>query len=379
MPKTNCPLYNKGLYIEKLNSTDAYVSMCCFQTPSEQPYTTVDFHNNDYLEKIRNYPEQAPECNKCFENERAGNQSYRQGQLLAFAQQGIVSDDRKQLVSFSYNCESVCNLKCITCGPKFSSLWRPEYQQLGYSTTHMDFKRGTHRNNVFESLDLSAVELLHFQGGEPLLTDDHELILKQIQRQGSIDRLIVSYNTNATIFPTPDTVELWRQTKLTKLYFSIDAVGEQFEYIRFPAAWSQVEQNMMAIRDLNLNNMWIELGVTIGLANLFYLQDIIDWRDQHFSQLNNGDPVGMIINFVAPMSRGGEVLSLDNANVSMRRAAMSYLDTLTDVSVANAVRGWLNNVPANSSLAWRDYLDDLDRLRKTNWRQALSRLAEHEQ
>jgi hypothetical protein len=375
MPKTNCPLYNKGLYIEKINQADAHVGMCCFQTLSSESYDSIDFYDNEYLTKIRTSTDEVSACSKCFDNERAGNQSYRQGQLLAFAQQGITVDNQTELKSFSYNCESVCNLKCITCGPKFSSLWRPEYAKLGYPVT--EIKSSGKHNRIFESLDLSQVELMHFQGGEPLLTEDHELILKQIADQGDLSRVIVSYNTNATVFPTDATVELWKQTKLTKLYFSIDGTGDQFEYIRFPGKWSQVEENMQDIRDLNFPSLWLELGVTIGLANLFYLQDIIDWRDQNFATLHNGDPINMIINFVAPMSRGGDVLGLDSANDSIRTAAFEYLDTLTDQSIASAVRGWLESCKPNNSNEWVKYLDDIDQLRNTNWRKSLPRLAAH--
>jgi hypothetical protein len=263
---------------------------------------------------------------------------------------------------------------------------------LGYPVT--EIKASGKHNRIFESLDMSQVELLHFQGGEPLLTEDHELILKQIKDQGNISNLIVSYNTNATVFPNDATIELWKQTKLTKLFFSIDGIGKQFEYIRFPGKWTQVEENMKNIRELAFPSLWLELGVTIGLANLFYLQDIISWRDHHFAQLHNGDPINMIINFVAPisrsgdvlgldssnvasMSRGGEVLGLDSANDSMRAEAFEYLNTLTDQGVASAVRGWLESCPPNNDNRWVEYLDDIDRLRGNNWRTSLPRLAKH--
>ena len=130
---TACPLYNNGLYIEKLNATEARVSMCCLQNLSQKTYTQVDFDRNGYLESIRQKvktQEQISECDHCWQNESNGNQSYRQGQIAAFNQLGIAVDGSTDLVSMTYNCQNTCNLKCITCGPRYSSLWVPEYKKL---------------------------------------------------------------------------------------------------------------------------------------------------------------------------------------------------------------------------------------------------------
>ena len=86
---TTCPLYTKGLYIEKLNASEAQVSMCCFQTSSRAAYTNINFDNNPYLESLRNKSstqDKIKECEGCWQNESIGNQSYRQGQIAAFDQ-----------------------------------------------------------------------------------------------------------------------------------------------------------------------------------------------------------------------------------------------------------------------------------------------------
>lgn len=366
-------MFSKGLYIEKINQTEAHVSMCCFQDLSKKVYSDIDFSNNDYLEHIRTQEVDPSECHRCFRNEQAGIQSYRLGQQLAFETQQIETEGSTELLSFSYNCENTCNLTCITCGPKFSSKWKPEYKLLGYPTTEIERKVNGHRNTLYKNLDLTKVRLMHFQGGEPLLTEDHKNILRQI---GDLSRTVVSYNTNATVYPGNDAIELWQQTELTKLYFSIDATSDQFEYIRYPANWDQAVNNMQRIRGLQIPNLWIELGVTVSIASLFYLQDIINWRDQHFSKLCTDDPVNIYLGFAGPLSHGGNMLQLTNIDERLKDAALEYANALTDRVIRKSVLNYIKQIQPVTDMQWVNYLDQIDSIRNTNWKTSLSKLYE---
>jgi hypothetical protein len=374
-----CPLWSKGIYIEKVNQTDAAVSMCCFQQPSKNIYDKINFYTNDYLSDIRNTASEnklVDACSLCYENESVGNRSYRIGQINAFKLYDMSMDDTVELTSMSYNCENSCNLKCITCGPQFSSKWRSEYKKLGYEL-EIEKAPGL-KNALYDDLDFTKLKLLHFQGGEPLLTNDHENILKRVSEQQDMSELVVSYNTNGTIMPSQASINLWRKTAITKLYFSIDGVGDRFDYIRFPGNWKQVESNIFAIRDLAIDKIWMELGITVSISNLFYLQEIIDWRDQHFSVDKFQNNINIYINFAGPLSYGGKVLDLHNIDEQVKIQALKYLDTITDKAIANSIRLLIEkvNTNCNTSGSWIDYLEKVDNLRKTNWKNSLRRLYE---
>jgi MoaA/NifB/PqqE/SkfB family radical SAM enzyme len=372
-----CPLYHKGLYIEKINSSEAHLGMCCFQTLSKNAYQKIDFLRNEYLSDLRSQiksDNKITACEGCWANEEIGNQSYRQGQILAFESNNIEINTNTELVSLLYNCENTCNLRCITCGPKFSSAWRVEYEKLGYEIQDNTAKKTFSLHNVvWQSLDFSKLRLLHFTGGEPLLTVDHENVLEKVKEQGNINQLVVSYNTNGTIFPSARALDLWRDVKLLKLYFSIDSIGESFEYIRYPASWKQVEENLFKIRELDFDNCWFQLGVTIGINNIFYLQDLIDWRDQYFAKTTKGDPIDIYINFVNPIGHGGEVLQLNQLNDEVKQKIIKYLKTLSDQQISQTVINYLLE-PSIPSEDWIDYLNKLDLSRSTNWQYSLSKL-----
>lgn len=373
-------MYSKGLYVEKINSTESRVSMCCYQSMSPQVYTNIDFDNNDYLIKLRNDAESGekiPECQGCWTAEKFGIKSYRQGQIESFNFQNIPVDKTVELISLLYNCENTCNLKCITCGPRYSSAWRQEYQKLNKlgEWDIVSSKQTSLKNDISCTLDLSKTKLIHFQGGEPLLTKDHEAVLQQALDQHNLTETIVSYNTNGTVFPSANTQQLWKNAKLVKLYFSIDAIKDQFEYVRYPGNWQAVEENLLKIKN-TIPNVWIEIGVTVGLANIFYLKDILDWREANFNTTLSGDPIGIYFNLVSDIEPGTSgLMKLENASGKIKDQALEYIDSLRSYSNVTGINEMKNAlIDATENNKWIDFLNQLDKIRNTNWNKSLSKL-----
>jgi len=376
-----CPLYNQGLYIEKLTQTEAQVSMCCYQTPSEKLYSDVDFINNDYLSSVRKtYANgQAPvECNACWRLEKLNYQSYRQGAILSQTVHQQSMHSTTVLTNLLYNCENVCNLKCIICGPRYSSLWKDDYKKLGYPIRdRTESKTKTKHNNIFSKLDFSKLENIHFQGGEPFLTTDHKKILQKARNDGSIGNLIVSYNTNGTMLPDQETIELWKQVKLVKIYFSIDSVGDSFNYVRFPADWKQVENNIVngffKITDINIV---FSIGPTVNITNVFYIGDVINWVEKNIAYNLQGDSTEIYINPVGDVGYGGQVLNLKNLSHELQQRALEYLDKFQYHKAIPPIMNSLSFVSQNPD-NWIDYLNQIDQIRSTNWQKALCQLSQH--
>jgi sulfatase maturation enzyme AslB (radical SAM superfamily) len=376
-----CPLYNQGLYIEKLNQTHAFVSMCCYQKPSPEQYHSVDFVNNNYLNKVRTtvLDGKVPsECSACWELENSNYQSYRQGEILAQQTHQRQTYSSPVLTNFLYNCENVCNLKCVICGPRYSSLWHEDYKKLGYQIDKISAsKKRTKNNALFLDLDFSKLESIHFQGGLPFLSNAHKHILKKARRDGSITNLTVSYNTNGTVLPDQETIDLWKLAKIVKIYFSIDSVGESFNYTRFPAQWSQVEKNIIdgffKIKDLNII---FSVGPTVNITNVFYIGDIINWLQQNIPYNLQGDTTEIYVNPVGSVSHGGKVLNLRNLNKELQSKALDYLNKFKDHNVVLPIINSLSTISTTPD-NWIDYLDNLDQIRTTNWRKSLHQLSQH--
>lgn len=369
---STCPLFEHGLYIEKLNNSEADISMCCYQKTSQRPYHQINFRQNDYLNYLRNQTGEVLECEKCSWYESRSIPSYRQA-MIQNLHQFDITPTKEKLTILTYNCENICNLTCLTCGPKFSSKWRSVYSKLNWPIRSV--KKSSVKNELYKNLDFSSLRLVHFQGGEPLLTNDHEEILTKIDKEGDIDQVIVSYNTNGTQFPNENVINLWSKTKLTKLYFSIDAVGSQFELIRNPAKWQEVESNLIKIKNLNLPNVWIEMGVTVSIANIFYLQEIINWRDNFFSNMVTGDPINIYVTAAIEIDVGGKVLSFAKTIPSqLKEPALEYINSITDDSIKNSLVSVIKNSKPSDRTDFIEYMDSIDTAFGLNWRSTLSKL-----
>ena len=110
-------------------------------------------------------------------------------------------------------------------------------------------------------------------------------ILRICVDKGYSKDIELHYNTNGTTWPKE--TELWQHFRSINLSFSIDGIGERFEYMRFPAKWDEVCVNMQHARNYKdtYNNMSISWCVTLSSINIFYLPEILDEYYTSYSDL----------------------------------------------------------------------------------------------
>ena len=69
--------------------------------------------------------------------------------------------------------------------------------------------------------------------------------------------------------PPQEIFDLWSHFKRVEVAFSIDDVGEQFEYQRHPAKWIEVNQNLAKFKERQTDNMEFQICSTINIFNIF--------------------------------------------------------------------------------------------------------------
>jgi len=107
--------------------------------------------------------------------------------------------------------------------------------------------------------------------------------------QGMVDRGIahqveIHYNTNGTHYPE-QAESIWQHFRTVEIAFSIDDLGDRFEYQRTNAVWSEVMTNLDRFRELRSHHRNIRLQVcsTVNIFNVWHLEGLAHWIDmQHF-------------------------------------------------------------------------------------------------
>ena len=202
-----------------------------------------------------------------------------------------------------------CNLACRTCGPQLSTYWQHHLREnKEWQGPISSPKRANDVIAALDQLDLTELKQVVLTGGETLLGNSYWEVVQWLVDHvpNAKDQLTICFQTNGTQSIPQKYFETIARTKLVKLHISIDAVDERFEYLRWPARWQALEQNIFSIRESCPSNVMFVVEETISIFNLFYSRETKSWCQNNFSSNREGD----IVNHSRHLAHG--IYSLDN-------------------------------------------------------------------
>jgi MoaA/NifB/PqqE/SkfB family radical SAM enzyme len=198
--------------------------------------------------------------------------------------------DAKPLMFLDLKLGNICNLKCRICGSWSSSTFATE--ELADLDSDQDKKTSFHyqmlRNGAWPrenetfwtEIDQVSdqIRYIEFTGGEPFMIQEHFDMLQGLINKGIAHNIEIHYNTNGTQWPK-EAEEIWRHFKTVEVAFSIDDVGERFEYQRSNAVWSEVQTNIERFKEMRsrTSNIQLQVCTTVNVFNVYYLEDVADW------------------------------------------------------------------------------------------------------
>jgi len=112
--------------------------------------------------------------------------------------------------------------------------------------------------------------------------------MKKIENK---NRVVLTYNTNGSICPKQELIDLWSQFKMVILDFSIDDIEDRFEYQRYPARWKTIVKNLYWFRENMPVNVMFNINTAIGLLNYSNYHNLQKWFKANFSKNRLSDPV----------------------------------------------------------------------------------------
>ena len=243
-------------------------------------------------------------CNRCIELEKHGQFSLRHFFAKNFANHkhrlsetnSDGSLDNLSIVYWDFRFSNICNMKCRTCGPQFSTAWYEDAEKL-FGELPIDIPMPKKNKNMWKEIEplFDTVEEIYFAGGEPLIMEEHYEILKKLIELGKTD-VRIRYNTNFShmIYKKINVLDLWPKFESVSVGASLDAHSKAGEYIRKGTVWRDIiknRQNMIR----KVPNADFFITCTVSVLNSFRIIEL------HKYLVQNGlisHPRQMHLNFV---------------------------------------------------------------------------------
>jgi len=281
---------------------------CCMSDPdyaigNTQTQSLQDIWNGEKMRKIRlnmlsGQPSQ--ECRRCYELEENGMQTLRNSSINNFsekhwqkvmntAEDGSAGDVNMAYMDIRFS--NLCNLKCRSCGPQFSSSWFEDHKKMYGELNHPKILQVRKDMTSFmDELDplLESVERVYWAGGEPLITKEHYHILDKWIDMGKTD-VNMDYTTNFTqmYYKKKTAFEYWNKFEHVRVAGSLDANHARGEYLRKNMDWDIVVHNRRTMIE-QCPHVYFEITPTVSVYNVLNLPDFHkEWIEEGLLEPGN--------------------------------------------------------------------------------------------
>jgi MoaA/NifB/PqqE/SkfB family radical SAM enzyme len=358
--KTYCPYPFSHIAID----TDGAKTLCCVSARHNKTIPPMDsrvnqpindYWNSKKLNKIRKellLGERPNECKTCWDFEDKNITSERMQILhkvtndLSQEEKQIIDDNIESVKNndvmahppFSWDIKfgNLCNLTCIMCDSTKSSQINKEakrHKHLPYyphneiDQSTMDWPIENTFWNDFNNV-VSSIKYLKVTGGETLLNETYIEFLKKLPTNTSN-----SIITNGTKITEEMITNIFaRFNPCVHINVSLDGINSNYEYIRYPARWKLVEENIKLLLKYNMD---ITVNPTFQLHNAFNYFEILKWAES--------------LNIVCTQGAfvfGKSYLSVDCLTDSMKKELKEYYikgkDKLNNINHKHMVKNVIN-------------------------------------
>jgi hypothetical protein len=246
----------------------------------------------DHDDGVRN-----PTCKMCWNSEDAGIQSPRQkfNELLKDVEV-LRSQPRVMIVKPG----NQCNNACRSCNAHTSSMWyKTDYALNNQGKTFKEYLKFFDRHRTaYNDNQLLEQRLAEWEdniifwdmyGGEPMIAPLFFKLLDQAVNSKTAKEKMFGVHTNGMVYKE-DLVEKFSKFKKAKIGFSVDAIGEKNDYIRYGSKWEDILGNLKKyISDCErYDNVSISVRTTYTPWNIYYYDEIYEYFKKEFGIVAGG-------------------------------------------------------------------------------------------
>jgi hypothetical protein len=345
-----------------------------------------DFHNtpsklDDRQQMLAGlWPKQG--CNYCRNIESAGGQSDRMTNLdfpgihapPELDENSLAIQVTPRILEVYF--DNTCNLKCLYCGPHFSSLWDAENVRFGRPAFAKSPNIDQNKRRIFEWLRINGHNLTNFNilGGEPLYQSELEECLELFKQYPAPElKLQIFTNLNAKLGYLKQVVErvktLVDQDKIREFEItaSLDCWGAPQEYVRYPLDLVSWQENFEYL----LSQTWINLIIssTVTPLTVKTLPDLLErinqWnqiRPVYHYQNSVNNPSHMFIDIFGDIFQEdfAHALTLKPNTTPEQQSSRNYLAGIAQQSASKGP-------DLQKIQRLFDFLNEMDHRRNTHW------------
>jgi hypothetical protein len=335
MTDAYCSMIHGGLHLD-FKSTPVSAQHCCLLPTQFDIDTSTNFWLDEKFKSLRNLNSSNQwhkNCEVCKNLEYANQHSFRTGMNLGLGinyQTDLAGPARIDLLF-----DISCNLACRTCGPHSSTYWQKYLITNGLQQNQVSSTRKKQEViSALQKLDLSNLKMLVFCGGETLLGQEYWDVANWLADNipNAKQQLTVCFQTNGTQPVSDRYFKIIEKLFLVKLHISLDGTKEQFEYLRWPANWEQVVNNLSDMREKLPSNVMFLIEETISIFNLYYQNELEFWVKNNFATNREGDIIQHTRHFAHDM-------------YGLRYFSQQYVDHIRQTNNCNLIPAdWKENI-----------------------------------
>jgi len=232
-----------------------------------------------------------PRCYRCYDSEKQTGVSERTMALLSMPPEHLSSFvGTLQVPRFNIRIKfsNLCNLACRSCSPTFSSRYAQVHKINVPSMLTKDIGDDSENWRYITSSIGKYIEIydsinLTLLGGESTIQPGAIKLIQWLKDQNLCGKVCLDITTNMTSSNNPlvNNLDLFKKIHVSA---SIDSVAENFEYVRWPGKFQNIVDNLNTfVLDLLEKKHTVTIQPLFNLNNVFYINEILDWWYQWFS------------------------------------------------------------------------------------------------
>lgn len=270
------------------------VTTCCNLDVSKTD-TELDFKFIQQVQQNMSQDIVSPNCWRCTQDEQNQAQSERVKLMLGHSVtelEQFKQTQKTQEFQVGMKFSNLCNLACRSCNQDDSSLWATLMDRPTDANYTIDISTNESRwNTLVDMIRLKHTEtdnfIVHPIGGETMIQPGFLKLVDWLIAEQLASTTTLRITTSLVPSISDKFLERFAQFRRIEFLSSIDSVGENYHYVRWPARFNKVQDNLKTFDSLSQQypgKFSLSVSPVFSLNNIFYAVDCLDWWEQWADQ-----------------------------------------------------------------------------------------------